>query len=73
MKILNKGIYLLLVKFKKPFFFFKHFTHMSERITERELWTQRRESEILRQERAAALPGGGAQTPTTHIAALIVF
>lgn len=22
MKILNKGIYLLLVKFKKPFFFF---------------------------------------------------
>lgn len=24
-------------------------------------------------ERAAALPGGGAQTPTSHIAALIVF
>ena len=46
---------------------------MSERITERQLWSQRRESESLRQEQAVALPGGGAQTPTSHTAALIIF
>lgn len=59
MKILNNGIYLLLVKLN----FFLRFTHISERITERELWSQRRESESLRQERALALPGGGHRPP----------
>ena len=36
---------------------------MSERITERQLWSQRRESESLRQEQAVALPGGGGTDP----------